>query len=60
MVRDSDYTYLVGCRIKYENTEKFIIPKGKYAVFNVGSREQKDIDETEINIISRLASFYEL
>ena len=55
MVRDSDYTYLAGCRIKYENTEEFIIPKGKYAVFNVGSREQKDIDKTEINIISRMA-----
>ncbi len=60
IVRDNDYTYLVGCRIKYENTEKFIIPKGKYAVFNAGSREQKDIDETEINIIARMDSFYKL
>ena len=60
IVRDNDYTYLVGCRIKYENTEKFIIPKGKYAVFNAGSREQKDIDATEINIIARLDSFYQL
>ena len=60
IVRDNDYTYLVGCRIKYENTEKSIIPKGKYAVFNAGSREQKDIDETEINIIARLDSFYKL
>ena len=53
IIGDNDYTYLVGCKIKYENTEKFIISKGKYAVFNVGSREQKDIDETEINIISQ-------
>ena len=53
IIEDNDYTYLVGCKINYENTEKFIIPKGKYAVFNVGSREQKDIDETEINIISQ-------
>ena len=60
IVRDNDYTYLVGCRTKYENTEIFIIPKGKYAVFNAGSREQKDIDETEINIIARMDSFYKL
>ena len=60
IVRDNDYTYLVGCRIKYENTEKFIIAKGKYAVFNADSREQKDIDATEINIIARLDSFYKL
>ena len=53
MIRDNDYTYLVGCKIKYENTEKFIISKGKYAIFNVGSRKQKDIDETEIKIISQ-------
>ena len=53
IIGDNDYTYLVGCKIKYENTEKFIISKGKYAVFNVGSREQKDIDETEIKIISQ-------
>lgn len=53
LIRDNDYTYLVGCKIKSENTEKFIIPKGKYAVFNVGSREQKDIDKTEINIYSQ-------
>ena len=34
IIRDNDYTYLVGCKTKYENTEKFIISKGKYAVFN--------------------------
>ena len=53
IIEENNYTYLVGCTIKYENTEKYIIPKGKYAIFNVGSRNQKDIDETEINIISQ-------
>lgn len=53
IIEENEYTYLVGCKIQYENTEKYIIPKGKYAVFNVGSRKQKDIDETEINIISQ-------
>ena len=53
LIRDNNYIYLVGCKIKFENTEKFIISKGKYAVFNVGSREQKDIDKTEINIYSQ-------
>lgn len=53
IVEDNSYTYLVGCKAKYNNTEKYIIPKGKYAVFNVGSRQQKDINETEINIFSQ-------
>lgn len=39
--------YYIGCKAKYNNTEEFIIPKGKYAIFNVGSREQKDIVKTE-------------
>ena len=52
IVEDNKFIYLIGSKIKYENTEKYVIPKGKYAIFNVNSREQKDIDETEINIIS--------
>ena len=51
--RDNEYIYLVGCKIKYKDTEKFIIKKGKYAVFNVGSREQKDIVKTDNEIYSR-------
>lgn len=42
--------YYVGSKNEYENTKEFILPKGKYAIFNVGSRNQKDIIETE-NII---------
>lgn len=47
------YTYLVGSKIEHKDTEKFVIPKGIYAVFNVGSRKQKDIDKTAINIYSQ-------
>ena len=51
--RENEYIYLVGCKIKYENTEKFVIPKSKYVIFNVGSREQKDIVKTDNLIYSR-------
>lgn len=47
---NGELIYCVGCEKQYKGTEEFIIPKGKYAVFNVGSREQKDIVRTE-NII---------
>ena len=43
IVKENKYIYSVGCKIKYDNTEKIIIPKGQYAIFNVGSRNQKDI-----------------
>ena len=42
----NEYVYLVGCKTKYKDTEEIVILKGKYAIFNVGSREQKDIIET--------------
>ena len=48
--KENCYYYYVGSKAKYENTKEFIIPKGKYAIFNVGSCEQKDIIKTE-NII---------
>ena len=35
------------------------MPKGKYVIFNVGSREQKDIIETEQKIYERLKGFFE-
>ena len=47
---DKQKIYYVGCEKRYNGTEKFVIPKGKYAIFNVESREQKDIVKTE-NII---------
>lgn len=37
------YNYYVGCKKRLENFKKVIIPKGKYAVFKVDSRKQKDI-----------------
>ena len=51
--KDNEYIYLVGCEIKYENTEEVLIPKGKYAIFNVGSREQEDIVDTDKEIYTK-------
>lgn len=45
--KEDEYIYLLGSTERYGNTEKFIIPKGKYAIFSVNSREQKDIVHTE-------------
>ena len=41
------YLYYVGSKEKYNNTKEFIIPAGKYVIFSVNSREQKDIVKTE-------------
>lgn len=35
--------YAVGSKTKYTSKEKIKIPAGKYAIFEVGTREQKDI-----------------
>lgn len=40
------YKYYVGSELKLEGTQKIIIERGKYAIFNVGSDEQKDIVNT--------------
>lgn len=45
--------YIVGSKTKYTSDEKIIIPSGKYAIFEVGSREQKDIVNLEKEIYSR-------
>ena len=44
---NNEQIYYVGCEKQYEKTEKFVIPKGKYAIFNVGSRKQSDIVEIQ-------------
>ncbi len=41
------YSYYVGSTKQYEKTKEFIIPKGKYAVFKVNSRNQNDITDVE-------------
>jgi len=41
------YLYYIGSQEKYNNTKEFIIPAGKYVIFSVNSREQKDIVKTE-------------
>lgn len=60
LYKDNTYSYYVGSSNRYDDTEEFIIPKGKYAIFNVGSREQKDIVKTEKIIYTRLATIYNL
>ena len=40
---ENKYFYYVGNEEKREDSKKIILPRGKYAIFNVGSREQKDI-----------------
>lgn len=40
---EDGYKYYVGSEIYFDNTEKITIEDGKYAVFEVGSEEQKDI-----------------
>ena len=47
LYKDDKYFYYLGSKNNYKNTEVVIIPKGKYAIFNVGSREQNDIVKTE-------------
>lgn len=44
--REKSYLYFVGSKEKTSGTEKIILPAGKYAIFSVGSREQKDIVKT--------------
>lgn len=45
--------YAVGSKTKYTSEEKMKIPAGKYVMFEVGSRNQKDIVNLEKNIFSR-------
>ena len=44
---EDEYIYLLGSKAIYDKTQEFIIPKGKYVIFSVNSREQKDIINTE-------------
>ena len=53
LVKENKYFYYVGNEEKREDSKKIILPKGKYAIFNVGSREQKDIIEAEQKIYSQ-------
>lgn len=41
------YSYYIGSKEKHSNTKEFIIPTGKYVIFNTNSREQKDIVRME-------------
>lgn len=50
---EGNYYYYLGSKEKYKNTEKFVIPKGKYVVFSVNSREQKNIVEAQKRIYTQ-------
>lgn len=50
---NNEYIYCMGSTKKFDNSEKFIIPKNKYAAFNIGSRKQKNILEVEELIYSQ-------
>ena len=41
------YKYYLGSKEKNKDTKEFIIPAGKYVIFSVNSREQKDIVKTQ-------------
>lgn len=45
--KKDEYKYCVGSKEKYNHTKKLVIPRGKYVIFSVESREQKDIVKTE-------------
>lgn len=43
---DDPLIYLVGSRLKDNNLNSYDVKKGKYAIFEVGSKNQKDIIKT--------------
>lgn len=45
IIENNIYKYYLGSYKKIKNSKEIIIPKGKYIVFNVGSRNQQDIVE---------------
>ncbi len=51
---NDEYSYYLGSKKKFKESKEFIIPKGKYAVFSVGSRNQKNIVEKEDLIYNQL------
>lgn len=50
---DDKYKYYIGSELKLDDTETIIIDKGKYAVFEVGNEEQKDIVKVYDFVYSR-------
>lgn len=50
---NNEYIYYIGSTKKFDNSEKIIIPRNKYAVFNVGARTQEKIVELEELIYSQ-------
>lgn len=52
IVENEKYKYFLGSNRNFDKSIKVIIPKGKYIVFNVGSREQRDIVEMFKSIYS--------
>ena len=53
LYENGTYFYYLGSKTEYDNTNKFKIPKGKYAIFSVGSRNQNDILDITKKIYSQ-------
>lgn len=53
LLDDQLYHYYVGSTEKNNDLEKYIIPSGKYAVFELNSRKQEDIVTLEKSIYSQ-------
>ncbi len=51
--KENEYLYYIGSEKEYKNTIQLTIPSGKYAIFSVGSREQKDIVKKEKKIYAQ-------
>lgn len=53
--KEGNSFYAVGSKTKYTSSEKIKINSGRYAIFEVGTREQKDIVNVINNIYSKWA-----
>ena len=56
IIEDNKYKYYLGSENKHKDFERIIIPKGKYIMIDVGSREQNDIKKMYKAIYEQLLS----
>ena len=45
VLENNKYKYFLGSETKFDNSIKIVVPKGKYVVFEIGSRNQNSIVE---------------
>lgn len=51
--KNGEFYYIVGSKTKYTSNKKIKIPSGEYVEFEVDTREQKDIIDTEKTIFTK-------